>query len=200
MHWAPHADPRSRRIQEARVVLRGLNFDPERCNERSALVLLALLDLTPNKPWSAATNPMVRTVEILDWLRQQYDRNYAPNTRETIRRFTLHQFAEAALVVPNPDKPDRPTNSPKSCYQLEPRALELLRHHGEDDFPARLRGYLADVPGLRDLYAKARDLVRIPVTLPNGSAVALSPGGQTPLLKQMVEEFCARFTPGGHVL
>jgi type II restriction enzyme len=41
---------------------------------------------------------------------------------------------------------------------------------------------------------------RIPVTLPNGSAETLSPGGQNVLLRQMIEEFCAYFTPGGDVL
>lgn len=146
----------ARRVEEARRVLRALNFDAERSNERSALVLLALLGLTPDVPWSAATNPMLRTVEILTWLRQHYDRNYGPSTRETIRSFTLHQFVEAALVVPNPDEPNRPAYSPRSCYQIEPSALELLRHHDEDDFPARVRGYLANRPRLVNYYAKAR--------------------------------------------
>ncbi|WP_390479814.1 BsuBI/PstI family type II restriction endonuclease [Frankia casuarinae] len=41
---------------------------------------------------------------------------------------------------------------------------------------------------------------RIPVTLPHGEPFTLSPGGQNVLIKQMVEEFCPRFTPGGEVL
>ncbi|MGH3281388.1 MAG: BsuBI/PstI family type II restriction endonuclease, partial [Trebonia sp.] len=60
--------------------------------------------------------------------------------------------------------------------------------------------YLVEIPGLRDTYARARDLHRIPVTLPGGSAVTLSPGGQNRLLKQMVEGFCGYFTPGVRVL
>ena len=42
--------------------------------------------------------------------------------------------------------------------------------------------------------------MRIPVRLPSGKTVALSPGGQNPLIKQVVEEFCARFTPGAAVV
>ena len=142
---------------------------------------------------------MVRTVQIMEWLRTHYDKDYKPNTRETVRRFTLHQFAEAALVAQNPDDPDRPVNSPKSCYQMAPRALQLIQEFGAPDFEDRLREYLADAPGLKAAYDRVRDLHRIPVTLPDGSMVALSPGGQNVLIKQMVEEFCGYFTPGGQV-
>lgn len=40
----------------------------------------------------------------------------------------------------------------------------------------------------------------IPVTLADGRLVALSSGGQNTLIKQIVEEFCPRYTPGGRVL
>jgi hypothetical protein len=190
---------REQRTSEAQRVLQSLNFDRERYNERSALILLALLDLPPNRPWSEASSPMLRTVQIMAWLREHYGKDYKPNTRETVRRFTLHQFAEAALVVQNPDQPDRPVNSPKWCYQIAPRALRLLREHGTPAFETRLREYLADIPGLKAECDRARELHRIPVTLPDGSLVALSPGGQNVLIKQMIEDFCGYFTAGGKV-
>lgn len=189
-----------RRLEEARQLLRGLNFDAERSNERSALVLLALLDLTPTRSWSEARDPQLRTVEMMDWMRLHYRRTYKPNTRETIRRQTLHQFVDAALVVLNPDEPLRPINSPKSCYQIEPRALELLRAFGGADWDRRLWRHLSDVPGLQAHYAKARELELIPVTLADGTAIELTPGGQNVLLKQMIQDFCVRWTPGGRVL
>lgn len=188
------------RIAEARTVLRVLDFDRERSNERSAMVLLALLGLTPEMPWSEAASPLLRTVEIMEWLRTHYGRDYKPNTRETVRPFTLHQFTEALLVVENPDRPDRPINSPRWCYQISSRALDVVRGMGQPGFEERVQSYLADVPGLREQYAQARDLNRIPVRLPSGEAVTLSPGGQNVLLKQMIEDFCAMFTPGGKVL
>ncbi|MBB2943279.1 type II restriction enzyme [Actinoplanes lutulentus] len=194
------SDPEDLRIEEARGILARLGFDRERANERSALVLLALLGMTRESPWSSATSPLVGTRAIMDWIRDQYGRNYAPNTRETIRRFTLHQFADALLVEQNPDNPSRPVNSPKWCYRIHPRALELLQHVGESDFQDLLVEYLDEVPGLRSMYAAARELRRIPVTLPGGGAVSLSPGGQNVLIKSMVEEFCEYFTPGGEVL
>jgi hypothetical protein len=38
------------------------------------------------------------------------------------------------------------------------------------------------------------------VTLPDGSQVALSPGGQNPLIKAIIEHFCPVFAPGGVVI
>lgn len=193
-------DAQSRRIVEARQVLSLLNFDQEQANERSALVLLALIELPASSPWSEAHSPLLRTVELMAWIRRQYGRDYKPNTRETIRRQTLHQFIEAGLALLNPDDPSRAVNSPNNCYQIAPAALELLSSYGTNHFDQHLATYLSALPGLRTKYERARTHRQIPVTLPGGGAVALTPGGQNLLIKQVIEEFCPRFTPGAHVL
>jgi adenine-specific DNA-methyltransferase len=189
-----------RRISESQRALELLNFDREQTNERSALVLLALLDLGPNTPWSDAKSPRLRTVELMAWLREHYGRDYKPNTRETIRRQTLHQFIDAGLALLNPDDPDRPVNSPNNCYQIAPRAQEMLSAYETNQFDQLLGIYLDDLPGLRTQYERARTHRQIPVTLPDGNTVALTPGGQNLLIKQALEEFCPRFTPAAHVL
>jgi hypothetical protein len=189
-----------KRIEEAQRALALLNFDRERTNERSALVLLALLRLARSDLWEEAENPRLRTVEIMEWIRREYGRDYKPNTRETIRRQTLHQFVDSGLVALNPDDPQRPINSPQTSYQIEAKALELLRSYGADAWDGELAAYLEELPGLRAQYERARVLDQIPVTLPDGSAVTLSPGGQNVLIKDIVEEFCSRFTKGGLVL
>lgn len=187
-------------ISQAQAVLRALGMDDERCNERSALVFLALLRLGPGDTWAQATNPMLGTRALMDWIAAKWGRQYAPNTRETVRRFTLHQFADALLVEQNPDQPDRPVNSPKWNYQLTAEALSVVRLYGGPDFTAALRSYLDDRPGLQALYAATRKLDRIPVLLPSGDTFTLSPGGQNVLLKQMIDDFCAQFTPGAEIL
>lgn len=188
------------RVEDARFILGALGFDQERANERSARVLLALLRLRPEDSWSEVTNPMLGIRAIMDWIRDYYGVDYAPNTRETVRRFTLHQFVDAQLVIQNPDQPDRPVNSPKWCYQVSSRALEVMRVYNTDRFDSLCERYLADVPGLRAQYDAARRLARIPVAMPDGQPVTLSPGGQNVLLKRMIEDFCSYFTPGGQVL
>ncbi|MGI8647444.1 MAG: restriction endonuclease [Acidimicrobiales bacterium] len=193
-------EARYERVEEARFLLECIGFDAERSNDRSALVLLALLHVRSEDKWSEAKSPMLGTRAIMDWIRDCYDVEYAANTRETIRRFTLHQFSDAMLVQQNPDDPHRPVNSPKWCYQVHPRATEVIRAFGGPTFDTLLQIYCQDVPGLRAQYEAAREMNRISVTLPNGSPLVLSPGGQNVLIKQMVEDFCGYFTPGGVVL
>lgn len=188
------------KIREASRLLVALGMDVERSNDRSALTMLALLHLRPGDAWSDATNPMLGTRAIMDWMRDNYDRYYAANSRETIRRFTLHQFADALLVQQNPDQPRRPVNSPKWNYQITTEAVVLIRLYGTSQFETALADYLAKVPGLKAQYAAAREMNRIPITLPNGKPFNLSPGGQNILIKKMIEEFCPQFTPGAEVL
>lgn len=194
------SDPNANKIAEAQVILRALGFDNERCNERSALVLLALLELGAEKPWSSIARPLLRTKEIMEFIRLVYGKDYQPNTRETIRRQTLHQFMDVALVVINPDDPTRPINSPKNCYQVDLAAFTLIEKFGTDEWDSALSRYVKERPGLVAEYQRARELEQIPVTLGDGSAVSLTPGGQNVLLKLMVEEFCSRYTPDGKVL
>ena len=117
---------KSQLIEEAIEALRDFEVGREQLNERSAMTLLALLQLKPGDDWARATNPMLGTRAIMDWIRDQYGVEYAANTRETIRRFTLHQFVIAQLVEENADQPDRPINSPKWNYRVTDEALEVL--------------------------------------------------------------------------
>jgi BsuBI/PstI restriction endonuclease domain/BsuBI/PstI restriction endonuclease HTH domain len=188
------------RLREAVEILAALGFPRAQQNERSALTLLALLDLTPGTPWAQATNPLRGVTPIMDYIKGHYGKAYAPNTRETFRRHTLHQFVAAGLVLHNPDDPYRPTNSARNAYQIEQSALEMLRTYGTDDWPQNLHAYLASRQTLAERYAAERVMARIPVTLPGGEQVALTPGGQNVLVRHIIEEFCPRWTPGGKVL
>ncbi|MDO5750208.1 MAG: BsuBI/PstI family type II restriction endonuclease [Rothia sp. (in: high G+C Gram-positive bacteria)] len=193
-------DLKHNRIEEARIILELIGMDAERSNVRSALVLLALADLTAESTWQESQNPMLGTAAIIKFIEEHYDKGYAPNSRETIRRFTLHQFIEVALVEENPDNPTRPKNSPKWNYRLTGHALSLLKTFGTDSWDTSLKSYITEIPGLQAKYKSSREMARIPLTLPNGEDFSLSPGGQNILIKSIVDDFCPRFTPGGQIL
>jgi len=194
------AASRDRRVKEAVGVLRSLGFGPRQSNEVAAYTLLALLDLTPDLPWNQAGAPLRGITPIIEFVRDAYGVRYAPNTRETIRDEAVKHFVESGMVVRNPDDPSRPTNSGKTVYQIEPKALDLFRAFGVLEWTSRLEGYRASRDKIRRELDRGRELPRIPVRLPSGKVVALSPGGQNPLIKTVIEEFCSRFVPGGTVL
>lgn len=187
-------------VEGARELLAALGFMPKQSNERSGRVLLALAGLTPEDDWSAATNEAWGVWGLIDHIGRHWEKTYAWGSRETIRRQTLHQFVDAGLVEYNHDDPTRPTNSDRNNYRLSPAALGLLRVWGTPQAETALADYLEQLPGQVAAYAAARDMERIPVTLPDGAAVTLSPGGQNVLLADIVHEFCPRFAPGGRVL
>lgn len=188
-------------IDESLAILQALDFPRAQQNERSALTLLALLNLTPPKTWKDVEGPMIGIRAILDFCRSNFGKPYAENTRETFRRQTMHQFVEAGLVVENPDKPERPTNSPKWCYQIEPGALRFLRdHYKAKTWKSELANYLAERAGLTSKYAMEREMLMVPVTIAEGRAIQLTPGKHSQLIKEIIEEFASRFAPGSRVL
>jgi len=189
-------DKKSEHIEAARQIIIALGLPKAQQNERSALSLLALLNLTPDKPWAEAKNPLIGITPIMDWAREHYGKDYAPNTRETFRRQTMHQFCAAGLACYNPDKPDRPVNSPKAVYQIEPAALKLLRTFGTKKWHDKLAAYLTERETLVARYAGERKQNRIPVEIAPGQAITLSPGEHSELIRTIIENFAPRFAPG----
>jgi hypothetical protein len=199
-------DPRStvrqrrKRLEEAMSLLRTLGFEHKQSNELAGYTLLALLDLGPVHPWTAATAPKRGIRGIKDFINREYKQDYAENTRESIRDEAVKYFVEAGMLLRNPDDPSRPTNSGNTVYQIEPAALSLARTFGCSDWDRNLTEYLKDRVGIKKELRRERQMARIPVCLPSGEKLTLSPGGQNPLIKAVVEEFCPRFSPGGTVV
>ncbi|WP_341530854.1 BsuBI/PstI family type II restriction endonuclease [Nostoc sp. UHCC 0302] len=187
------------RIDEALQILAYLGFPKGQLNDRSALTLLALLDLKPLDSWQSAASPLMGITPMMDFMAQYYGKTYKPNTRETVRRQTVHQFLDAALIVVNPDDPSRPINSPKTVYQIEESALELLRTYGTGEWEKSIRTYLASIETLKKQYAQEREMSRIPIVI-DGKIKTLSPGGQNILIEKIITDFAPRFTPGGKLI
>lgn len=80
------------KIDDALQILGQLGMPRPQRNERSALCLLALLNLTKGKSWAEAENPLIGITPIMDFARDHYGKQYKPNTRETFRRQTMHQL------------------------------------------------------------------------------------------------------------
>ena len=183
------------KIEDALAIVQALGLPRAQHNKRSALCLLALCNVTPQKTWQRAANPYIDTTPIMDWIREHYQKNYAPNTRETIRRQTMHQFVSAGIALYNPDEPERPVNSPKAVYQIAPEALKLIRLYGTAQWDDKLNAFLRKQATLAKRYANERKMRQVPVILPAGMEISLSPGAHSELIKAIIEEFAPRFAP-----
>ena len=196
----PDPNKAKQKTEEALNILKQLGLPKGQLNDRSALTLLALLNLKPEMSWSEAGGHLIGITPIMEICKNDYGRQYAPNSRETFRRFTMHQFVEAGLAVQNPDQPDRPVNSPKWCYQIEFSALELLKQYKTTSWDKSLKAYLKNIKTLKERYARERKMNMIPVTLTDGRKIQLTPGKHSELIKNIILEFGPRFVPGGKVI
>jgi hypothetical protein len=187
-------------IQEAIEILSALGLPRAQCNARSAICLRALLALPPSKSWREAKRPLLGIRAMLDFARHEYRKPYAENTRETFRRQTMHQFLQAQLVSYNPDQPNRPVNSPHAVYQATASLQLLVKTFGSSAWSKRLAHFRKQHVSLAEKYGHVRTMTMVPVRLPGGGEIQLSPGAHSQLIKAVIEEFAPRYVPGGRLL
>ncbi len=190
-----------KRVQEALSMLTQMGMPRAQQNERSALCLLAIAGITPKMKWSAADAQLIGITPIMDFASQHYmEKPYAPNTRETIRRQTMHQFCDAGIALYNPDNPGRAVNSPNAVYQISPEALALVRTFGTKGWQSALMLFRKQGLSLAEKYSAARAMKHIPLKCADGQTVHLSPGEHSELIRQIVEVFGAHYAPGGRLI
>lgn len=188
------------KIEQAQEILESLGLPSAQQNEISALTLLALAQLSDRSTWKNAANPMLRVHDILIEIKQRYGREYAENSRETIRRRVLHQFEQAGIVIQNADDPMRPTNSGLNNYMLSDLALDAIRAYGSSAWSRKRKSFLDRQGRLLDLYQKSREQNKIPLQVADGTTYKLSPGKHNELQSAIVSEFGPRFAPNARLL
>ena len=189
-------DKTKKRIAEAIDILRQFGLPRAQINERTAYCLLALLNVTPDKTWCDSESPLVGITPMMDFAREHYGKAYAPNTRETFRRFSMHQMVQAGIALYNPDKPDRPTNSPKAVYQISSAAIIVIKSYGSREWAQNIAAFKSMASTLAALYAKERLMDMVQVKVRKGLQVTLSPGKHNELIKAIIEEMAPRFLHG----
>ena len=188
------------KIDDAIAIITALGFPRSQQNERSALSLLALVQLHKKGSWQRLQEPRLGVRAILDFCRNDYQKPYAENSRESFRKETLHQFVESGLALQNPDDPSRSPNSPKWCYQISPEAKALLSTYGTPAWAGTLAIYLTKIGSLAEKYKAHRDLALVPCKLPDGSVFKMSAGAHSELIRDILQEFAPRFAPGSRLL
>jgi hypothetical protein len=190
----------NQQIANARRVLEDLGLPRGQLNDRSALTLLALLQLEPTANWADSKQPLLGVTPIMNWISKHYGLKYAPNTREIFRQSTLHQFLEAAIVTYNPDDPSRAVNSPRAVYQVSSDALEVFKTFGTDNWQPSVVCFQKQAGGLAKKYASPRMLKQIKVSISDGQILSFSPGKHSELISLIMSDFAPRFAPGSKLV
>jgi hypothetical protein len=188
------------KIDDAQKIIIDLGMPRAQQNERTALCILALVDIQEKDSWETAKNPLIGITPIMEFAFNQYHKKYAPNSRETFRRFSMHQLVEAGIAKYNPDDPSRPVNSPKAVYQISDEALSVIRKFKQYDYAETIQIFMKGGKTLSAKYAAEREQLMIPVKTKNGGEIRLSPGEHNELIKAIIEDFGPRYIPGSELV
>ena len=90
------------KIDDALTILTLMGIPKAQQNDRSALTFLAVLDVRKRTSWKNASERPIIIHDIMGFIKENYGVTYAENSRETIRRQTLHQFEQAGHCHPEP--------------------------------------------------------------------------------------------------
>ncbi|MBN2636429.1 MAG: hypothetical protein JXR61_09170 [Prolixibacteraceae bacterium] len=190
-----------KKLHEAQVILRALGLPDAQQNEISAYTLLALCNIKENDKWSKAFRQSHGVSKgIMKFISENYQKDYAPNTRETFRRQVLPQFVQAGIADYNPDIPDLPVNSPRAHYAISEIALETIKTYKTRNWKNAVENFVSKIGVLKVKYSKDRMMSRIPLKLSNGRILMLSPGKHNEVQAAVVEEFASRFAQGSILL
>lgn len=188
------------KLEEAIEILKKFGMPSEQQNERTAYCLLSLLNVTPEKAWKNAENPLVGITPMMTFAKEYYNKIYAPNSRETFRRFSTHQLVQAGIVLYNPDKPNRPVNSPKAVYQISPAALKVIKTFGTSDFEPLLSDFIQNQSTLAAQYAHEREMNMVSVKIKKNHMIQISPGKHSELIRDIIEQLAPRFLPNSTLI
>ena len=188
------------KLDQALEIINSLGMPKAQQNERSALTLLALINLPPDGDWQEIERPTLGVTPIMNWCHNFYGKEYAPNTRETFRRQTLHQFVDGGVCIYNPDKPERPVNSPKACYQITTELYDVLQKYDTKEWQKYLNNWLENHLTLKEKYARKREMKMIPLVIDDNNKIKLSPGEHSQLIHDIIVEFGPRFAPRSEVI
>src|SRR5438093_1006088 len=136
----------------------------------------------------------------MEFVAREYGKQYAPNTRETFRRQVLHQFVQAHIVDYNPFEPDLPTNSPRAHYAITEAAVAAIRTFGTKKWRQAIRDFILQQGSLLTIYEKRRTDNLVPIRLPKGKILELSPGSHNELQRAVIEQFAPRFAKNAELL
>jgi type II restriction enzyme len=170
-------------LEEVKDLLRELNFPPGFITDQTALTILALMDRKPREGLLSGHSCLAdgaRIHDILNFVRSEFDRKVAENTRESYRKTSLRPLMDAGWVV----RHRLATNDPNTYYRLSGEFSRLLEGAAGRE-RKRLVEHLRRSKSARRIPDQRQDGVEVWIS-PERSFL-LGPGSHNELEKDVVE-------------
>lgn len=195
-------------INDALYILNslGIPFDgmTERRLERMGMAFLAVVDVKLSNQWKDAKQSgdgwAPQTRQIIDYVNQNFNESISSGSYDDIRRKDLKLLTVAGIIERSANNPNAATNNPTRGYALSPQYAFVVRSYGSEGWDDDVDELLAEAGALRDRLTGIRKIDTVPVTIPNGKTLILTPGEHNDLQKAVIEEFLPRYGFGAELL
>ena len=183
-------------INEALYILESvgipMNTKSERGLERMAVCFLAVANIT--KDWSKAKESTnLKSRDIINFVNKFFQENISSGSYDDIRRKDLELLVLSDLIVNSGVNKGSATNDPTRGYALHSDFKKLITLYKTDNWDKSLKSFNKKRPNLAELLSRKRNLIKIPVKLPNGKPLDFSLGKHNELQKEIIEQFLPRF-------
>lgn len=163
-------------LEKIKDVLKKLGLDERFNTEQTAVCVYVLFKKQKGMKGLRIHDIIVSAKDLLN-------KNYAENTRESIRKLSLKRLVSQGLLVLNPDNPKRPINSGLTNYSLEPLFREILENDKNSNLIKKWEeGHKDLLKNLKERIEKHDIYLKI-----NNETIKLSYGEHNMLIKQIIE-------------
>lgn len=169
---------------------------------RIAEAALAVTDIRTafSEAKSREEGAFLTTRKIIDFENKYLGENVSPGSYDDIRRRHLQPLIFAGLIVNSASLETQATNNPTRAYAASPEFSALLRSFSTDRWACALEEFRKANGERMSALARGVDSRSVPVHLPSGRELSLSPGEHNQLQRDIIEVFLPRFGFGAEVL
>lgn len=176
------------------------NTDRKRERMAKACMAVGKIKRSFREAVSSESGNFSRSRDIISFENAHYGEKIADSSYDNIRRQDLKLLVEAGVVLNSSSQEGLATNNPSRGYALSPAFTNLLHQYKTLNWSTALDNYIQETNSLKEELARRRDLIKVPVTLPDGKKIDLSFGEHNDLQKAIIEVFLPLFGFGADVL
>jgi len=162
-------------IQEIQKILDQLGFPQAFNTEQTAICVISLFDNHPK---------LLRIHDIIVHARKHLGKDYAENTRESIRKLSLKRLVNHGLAIFNKDDPSRSINSGKWNQCLTDEFYTILKS-SQKDRPSLIKAWTKLHKNLKENSIDTTHKVSIKIS--DNKHLDLSPGPHNTLERHIIE-------------
>ncbi len=163
--------------------------------EMMAMAFLAVADVASSDQWALlktkSDGRSMTTRGIIIWINSHFQENISSGSYDDVRRKHLKLPVLAEVIVPT--KPGAARNDSQRGYAVSDDFGAFAEKISVGGYEALLAEKLAATGSLMTRLSVARHLEIIPVVMPEGVTLGLTPGEHNKLQQAIVEQFLPRF-------